>query len=705
MRTPPQRVYPGGLFSLLILYFSTLAPTPLSAVAQIPGAPLSKILQLEDLLALSDEQQRMDEEDLAHLQSLLTRPLDLNGSSTADLTRIPILNSARAAQIVRWRDEKGPFQAVADLATVLSLSSVEIEILQLVLIVSPVQEAVSRQRRRRMDFQLIQGYSRRFDLPAGYARDADAGGFEGKPAALYTRLDARLQSVLTFRAALEKDAGEAFEWRPAASRYGFDHTTASLTFTGKRRIRTLVVGDYNLQLGQGLMFWRNTARGKGSQPVDDPLKRNAGIKPTASREENAFFRGAAVALNIGRALDAGAFYSSRTLDATLHPNADSTRFFVGARQTSGLHRTLHEKLRKDAFQERLYGGMLTLNSRQFDLGLSAYNSRFGNPYRAGAAPADAFDFEGTSLAGVEVHSAFRLQHMRAMGAIARSVPGGYAMLAALLWQTHPRFDLILQWRKFQNTYYAFHGNAFAEQNTTVQNESGVYVGGRLEPHPAWTASFYVDAYRHPWLRSTVSRPSQGVESFSEVTFHPRRWIGARMQYRYKGFDKNTTFIDRSGSNTAGRLVTTTAAGHRHSFNLRLDYEFSPRLRLRSRVDWRKEITDSRIDRGTLVLQDVFWSPDSGTHLQLRVSMFNSNGGGATLYAYEHDVRYRFTIQSFTGTGIRNFILLRKRVGTQLTLEVKYGTIRYGRTTNKGAGADSFSGKLVRELNLQFLFHA
>ena len=108
--------------------------------------------------------------------------------------------------------------------------------------------------------------------------------------------------------------------------------------------------------------------------------------------------------------------------------------------------------------------------------------------------------------------------------------------------------------------------------------------------------------------------------------------------------------------------------------------------------------------GAMTLQDFVWSPSEKFQIHIRFSMFDSDGGEAALYAYENDLRYRFTIRSFTGNGTRNFILLRRHVGTRFTFEAKYAVTRYRRPVNKGAGPDSFSGTLIREIHTQIIWH-
>ena len=670
-----------------------------SVFAQSPAADtsLARMLLLEDLLALSEDEQSIDEEDLAILQSLVSRPLNLNDASFSALIRIPLLDAGEARAIVAWRETNGPFVAIEDLVNVLPRTSTALRILQLILFVD-TRPSPPLRRAPSFSASIIQGYGRRFDLPVGYARPVESGGFSGSPAALYTRLDADLSNRLTLKVAMEKDAGETFSWQPAAGKPGFDHLTGSLAYTGAQHIKTFVIGDYALQFGEGLLFWRNTARGKGTQPVDGPIKRSKGIKPSASREENAFFRGSAASFQPFKFLEAGAFYSKRSLDATLYPDADSSHLYLGARQTSGLHRTATEQRHRDAFKERILGGMLNFRFPVVDLDMTAYTSSFSNPYIAGNNPANLFDFAGQKLAGFEVNTTVRLPGLLSSTAFAHSIPGGIALTSAFHVRMHKRLDLVLQWRRFQKNFYSFHGNAFAEHNTGLRNETGYYLGGKIELNPAWTSSFFVDFYHSPWLRTTNARPVAGLETFNQIQYNPRKWLGLRIQYRRKLSESNTSLLDTS------RLIRSTASNIREALSIRFDYEFSSRFKIRSRFDARKEITRTSKPRGTMLLQDLFWHPFPDTQIQLRFSLFNSDGRGGTMYAYEHDVRYRFTIKSFTGTGMRNFILLRKRVGTLLTVEVKYGTTRYGRITNKGTGADFFSGKLVREMNLQILFH-
>ena len=234
---------------------------------------------------------------------------------------------------------------------------------------------------------------------------------------LYTRISVDHSEQIALRLTLEKDPGEAFEWNPSINTPGFDHLTGALQYRStKNVIRSVILGDFAFTAGQGLLFWRNTGRGKGTSPLQDPLRKSAGARPVASREENAFFRGISLALQPTNHFDIHAFYSIRNLDASLRPMSDSLDYYLSSRSGNGLHRTPLEIARKDAFQERLWGGAAIFNTRNATLGISGYFSRFSHPYVKGDGPQSRYDFTGSGLKGIGLNGRVKL------GTVTRGLP-------------------------------------------------------------------------------------------------------------------------------------------------------------------------------------------------------------------------------------------------------------------------------------------
>lgn len=682
----------------------------LSIQAQPRTDSVSVDLILETYLATFDDEQDIDEEVLAELQFLLQNPIDINQCDLESLLRIPFLDPLLAHSIIAFRDSVGGIQDLSALTEISRLSAYTLSLTRPFLkIGQPTTNPRRSENRKTPHVTFLQSYSRRIDLPQGFQRSSADGGFRGSPASFYSRLSVNYNNQVFARLTLEKDPGEAFEWSIPTNTYGFDHLTGSISVKGKANgkntwFQQLILGDYAVLAGQGLLFWRNTSTGKGSLPLEDPLRNSAGIKPMASREENAFFRGAALSLNPLPKISLSAFYSNRHLDASITPSVDDKPGFISSLNKSGLHRTSTELSRKDAFQEQLIGSSISYQSTSFQkaflhLGFTGYASQFSHLYTKGNGPDDLFDFAGQSLNGLSVNGQFRSTHLMTFFEAGKSYPGGHAITGGLLLNPHRSFRSLLLWRSMGTNFYSNHGNSFGEQRSTNLNEKGLYAAFEILFTKKWTTSFFVDIYEHPWLKTNTFTPTNGIEYFAKTTYKPRRWMQAALYYRYERKRDSRQIIAGNG-----QALKSTDNVVNQAVRLQYDFEFSNQLRLRSRVDVKKSTATTERYKGTLILQDIIWTPNKQTYLQVRFAMFDSEGKGATLYAYENDLRYRFTIRAFTGNGGRNFILLRRDIGTHLTLEVKYGTTRYGQTINTGAGADSFSGKLVREVQTQIILH-
>ncbi|MBE0668400.1 MAG: hypothetical protein IH593_12125, partial [Bacteroidales bacterium] len=116
----------------------------------------------------------------------------------------------------------------------------------------------------------------------------------------------------------ENDPKEPFTFRNTP---GPDFLSGYLEFQGKGLIDRLVLGDFALRLGEGLVF--NSSQWMGSW-LSSPsfMSGRSTATPYTSTEENSFFRGASLVLGN---MSAGAvlFVSSNKIDARLLCNDDS----------------------------------------------------------------------------------------------------------------------------------------------------------------------------------------------------------------------------------------------------------------------------------------------------------------------------------------------------------------------------------------------
>ena len=153
----------------------------------------------------------------------------------------------------------------------------------------------------------------RWEKQLGKKQDPGLNDWMGKPHRVLMRYSYQYQHLIAYGLTLEKDPGEKFS--TARYPYGPDFKSAYLLVREVGPVKTLIVGDYAVNMGQGLLQWQSLAFGKGGElPA---IKREAAVLlPYRSLQENNFYRGAAFTCGWRRAA-ATLFLSSKKLDTRI----------------------------------------------------------------------------------------------------------------------------------------------------------------------------------------------------------------------------------------------------------------------------------------------------------------------------------------------------------------------------------------------------
>ncbi len=654
---------------------------------------------LEDLDDLAADPAQLAE----GLADLRDHPLDVNAAAAEDLAQIPALGPSLARAIVRFRTAGGPFGAVADLRAVEGVTDDVLLAARPYLRVGAEGEQARRPGGllRGLQVELIQRAGRRLDVGRGYDDDTTRTTYAGSPDRLYTRLRTRARR-LSFNLTLEKDPGERLAWDPARRTYGFDYVSAHLALRGAGRIEALIVGDYVADFGQGVVLWRSSAFGKGREPVRTAARAGRGLLPYGSTDENTFLRGVAATVLVAPRLAVSAFASRRTLDAgVLEPDTTTGAAFedlgeATALARSGLHRTPSELGKKDALREDLVGGALEYRSEGARLGVVGYHSRFDRPFRPGEAPYQRFRFAGrrATMAGIYAGVFAGAAHL--FGEAARAPGGATGGVGGVVLRLGRSAEAVVLARSYPRDFVSLHGYAFGERSGAPQNETGYYAGLQIHPHPRWHLAAYFDQYRFPWVRFAVPRPSTGYDALLLVEHRPRHWLTVYLQARTETREAGASWTD-----ARGRRLDAVRPETRQSLRLHGDYRFSPRLRLRARIEGVRFAVPGAPDRfGMVLYQDAHWLPAAALRLALRLTLFDADGFDARVFTYEDDLRYTFSVPAFSGRGQRVYVLARWHPSGRFTLEAKAALTRFEDVRSVGSGLDEVAGNRLREVRAQ-----
>ncbi len=690
-----------------------------------------------DTLATPDPEARFEalaEDDLVGdptellelIESLRENPLDVNEATAEALAQIPAFSPLVAAAIVIHRNANGPFASLPELRAVDGVTAdVYLAARPFLTIGTRLQTPQTRPARfptapslasvlDGLRYTAIQRVQRRLDLGAGYLGPDSTRTFPGSPERIYTRLQATYRRQVSVNLTMEKDPGEAFRFDPDTNTYGYDYVSGHAALLDLGRIDALVVGDYVAEFGQGVALWRASGFGKGPDATQGPIRSGRGIRPYGSVDENRFFRGAALTLAIVPHVYVSGFASRRTLDASVF-TPDSTDIgdpdlpdvtggtIVTSLNADGLHRTDHELARKDALDETLLGGgaeyRISNGEVEGRAGVVATRSRFGTPLAAGDRPDERFEFAGDEATVVSVYADAKTRAGQLFGEAVRGAGGGVGGVGGVLADLGRSTDLLLVGRHYEPAFTSLHGYAFGERNGAGTNETGLYTGVRVQPSRAWIVDAYFDQYRFPFLRFNVPRPSGGHEALLRVEHLPRRYLRAYLQARTETREVGIDVPNRVPGSVVGGLATET----RQTLRLHGEWEADRTLRFRARIEGSRFVDpDSAVGTqyGSLVYQDVRWQATRRVRADLRLTLFDTDGYDARLYAFENDLTGVFSIPALSGRGVRAYVLVAAEPVDGLVLQAKLATTWLRNVRRIGSGASEVEGHRVSDLGVQ-----
>ena len=217
--------------------------------------------------------------------------------------------------------------------------------------------------------------------------------------------------------------------------YGFDYTSFHAQIMNRGRLKNLIIGDYQLQIGQGLILSSGFALGKGAEVIRSVYRSTLGARPYTSGQETNFFRGAAAKIELSKALDLTLFYSRTRRDANLiSAQNDSSGSIASSIIISGYHRTVSERDNQGAFVEQNMGANISYRflSQKGSLGITLLNSEYEVPLVKRDLPYNKYEFSGTHNLNIGINGEYRWQNIHFFGEFARSQSGGTGALAGLV---------------------------------------------------------------------------------------------------------------------------------------------------------------------------------------------------------------------------------------------------------------------------------
>ena len=493
--------------------------------------------------------------------------------------------------------------------------------------------------------------------------------------------------------AAEKDAGE--ELFRGSQKQGFDHYSFFVNVKNIGVLRNGLIGDYTLSFGQGLVMGGRAmgSRGGGAAQI---RKFPQLLRASAPMNEGNFLRGAAVVLG-NSSYSGTVFYSHRFFDGKVSLDGDGTEWFEGSLAPTGYHRTFSEIASKDATRNRVYGVHFRTRQRIFELGATAMNTQFVTAVSPATELYRRYGFSGKSVFNGSADYKLILHKTILFGEAAVSVCGGRPGLAVLqgaVFDPDPRSKLSVLFRYYDRSYIALQGSAFGAGGGS--NEWGSYVAADFVTGRRTALNLFADYYRFPWLRYRLDSPSGGFDFGAVFSVSASKNLSLRLKYRFTEREQNHRLTD---------YYQSVERIRKHRFRCTVDCVPTAWLKLKTEADCAVNAAGAdKARNGLLLFQDVEVKIEKWDFsVKARVAFFQTDSYDERLYAYESDLLYTFTINSYYGKGLRYYLMASYGYAF-FDIQLRFSQTYYDDRTTISSGPSQIDGRTKSELRAQVLFH-
>ena len=253
--------------------------------------------------------------------------------------------------------------------------------------------------------------------------------------------------------------------------------------------------------------------------------------------------------------------------------------------------------------------------------------------------------------------------------------GVVATVNAMSYVFSNHFSLVALQRFYPYRYYSLYACAFAD-GTSVQDESGVYLGGSWSPTDRWNVTAYTDVAYFAWPKFGTTGSTHSWDNLLGIAFRPSgsTLLGARYRYR-----------DKQGEQTQrGRLYATYGGGN-WSCKTQLDMSHVREAEVAS--------------RGWMASQQATcrwrWLRLAGM-----AGYFCTDDYASRIYASEPTLLYGTRFGSFFGRGMRLVLTARADAGSHLVALCKVGGTKYFDRGHISSGLQQIDGSSQTDVEIQ-----
>lgn len=588
-------------------------------------------------------------------------PIDLNSTSPEELEASGLFTPFQLYNLLKYLEKYGEVYSMYELVALPGFH--RSKVLEIEPFVTLEHSNIHTGKKPLRHMVLID-VGKTFPNSKGYQQDSGSGNesnYAGSPLKATIRIRSHLWKNLALGLTYEKDAGEQFLYRNK-----LQFLSGYLSYNGDRTIRHLVVGNFQLNQGVGLVNGAGFIHRAGNFHVN--RQSLSQIRPYASKTETMFEQGIACQLELNNIqLLMWASYRQLSLSPsafTENPKADK---WLDYQRSSGLYRTVGE-LEGRELAYRIHTGIQALyKHRQLAVGIMSgtewiYPTKKAMKYLT-TNPGPARHQKAS------LHGNWQKRQIQVFGELSF---GGYRSLACLLGTEYYFSDFVqgsLLMHHYGTEYRGSYPSSYGS-GSTIENEQGVAFHLHVETGKYVTAELTGELFRYLSPRYLTTVPSSG----NRLDLSLQNPVKKLFQWRLRVVSKTWQTTPATETTKLRPLQNSrvTRIDGRLIYNYQDLFKWQTRLVISYYSQQLEEVP------GFAAVQQITLCTFRNLKATVQFVLFQITDWENRIYLYEPAVYYSFSFPAYYGSGQKTTLLLTLKPVQRITFSAKISGI-----TNSG----------------------
>lgn len=664
------------LYGSLLLLLVVLAQ---KSQAQQPEAWLEEWLESEESADAEQKEEQLTE-FLWLKEQLLAHPIDLNKADESTLLQTGLLQPLEIAGLLAHRQKFGTLIAWYELQAIPGFTPERIKAIAPYCFVTPGhQQGSLRYSLKSAKHRVLVRSQRILEPQQGYdpaRKETGQSHYGGSPQALlfqYRQSGSRHSMALT----ASRDPGEL----------GIDRIGGHFMSKSNGRLERLVLGDYQLQLGQGLVVNTGFTPGR-SAGIAGSYQAGSGLQGASGNQPYGIHRGIAARYRLHSNWHILPWLFRMRWSGTVETAFEDGLAGVTSIQISNRFRTPTELARRYNLGVEGGGFQLSYNRSHWSLHWQTQYFQTSLPLLPRAQLYQRFNVMGDRFIHSSLSHRWRKGKWQQFGEVALFQAKTPAMVQHLMLSASSKLHLQWSYRYYPAAYHSLFGNSISA-GSNLTNEKGLLWQVSYEHNRKNQFDYYIDHYQHPWLRYRVNAPAQAIDQRLQWSHQPNRnsrlWVRLRHSVRERNLGE-------------GPFIAPVPY-EQWRWSAQWSQQIDEQWQLQLRADRNSFVQNGPTETSFALAYRLKWQ-----HGPWRISwqqvQFDAANFDNRFYISEPDVLYAQGMGMLSGQGLRTVLLLQYRYKRGLDFWLRYSSSRFSDRSSVGSGLEASDGNRRSEIKLQ-----